>query len=199
MQNDVPFLVPMPSLYIIGGPNGAGKTTLARTLLPEYLKVVNFVNADSIAGGLSAYDPESVAIEAGRIMLRRIHELADAKEDFAFEAILASKYFIQFVQDVKRSGYSVTLIYVWLKSVSLALRRIRHRVAHGGHDVPKDVVRRRYERGMVNLRSSYLPLAEVWYVFDNSAAEPVLVAERQVDSEPVVHLVPVLKKVWEGA
>ena len=189
----------MPSLYIIGGPNGAGKTTLARTLLPEYLKVVNFVNADSIAGGLSAYDPESVAMEAGRIMLRRIHELADAKQDFAFETTLASKYFIQFVQDARRNGYSVTLIYVWLKSVNLALRRIRHRVAQGGHDVPKDVVSRRYDRGMANLRSSYVPLADVWYVFDNSASEPILVAERQMDSEPVVHLAPVWKKLWEGA
>lgn len=189
----------MPSLYIIGGPNGAGKTTLARTLLPEYLKVVNFVNADSIAGGLSAYDPESVALDAGRIMLRRIHELADANEDFAFETTLASKYFIQFVQDVKRRGYSVTLIYVWLKSVNLALRRIRHRVAQGGHDVHKDVVRRRYDRGMVNLRSSFIPLADIWYVFDNSASEPLLVAERQVDHDPVIHLIPVWKKLWEGA
>lgn len=111
----------MPSLYIIGGPNGAGKTTLARTLLPEYLKVVNFVNADSIAGGLSAYDPESVAMEAGRIMLRRVHELADAKQDFACETTLASKCFIQCVQDARRNGYSVTLISVWLKSVNLAL------------------------------------------------------------------------------
>jgi predicted ABC-type ATPase len=189
----------MPTLYIIGGPNGAGKSTLARTLLPEYLKVVNFVNADSIAGGLSAYDPESVAVAAGRIMLRRIHELADANEDFAFETTLASKYFIQFVQDVKKRGYSVTLIYVWLKSVSLAQRRIRHRVAQGGHDIPKDVVRRRYGRGMANLRSSYIPLADVWYVFDNSASEPVLVAERQMDSEPVVHLASVWKKLWESA
>lgn len=189
----------MPSLYIIGGPNGAGKTTLARTLLPEYLKVVNFVNADSIAGGLSAYDPESVAIEAGRIMLRRIHELADASEDFAFETTLASKYFIQFVQDVKKRGYSVTLIYVWVKSVSLAQRRIRHRVAQGGHDIPKDVVRRRYGRGMANLRSSYIPLADVWYVFDNSGSDPVLVAERQVDGEPVLHLASVWKKIWENA
>lgn len=187
----------MPSLYIIGGPNGAGKTTLARTLLPEYLKVVNFVNADSIAGGLSAYDPESVAIEAGRIMLRRIHELADSKQDFAFETTLASKYFIQFVQDVKRNGYSVTLIYVWLKSVNLALRRIRHRVAQGGHDVPKDVVRRRYDRGIANLRSSYIPLADAWYVFDNSAPAPVLVAERQLSSEPVVYQDPIWKKLWE--
>ena len=103
-------------------------------------------------------------------MLRRIHELADSKQDFAFETTLASKYFIQFVQDVKPNGYSVTLIYVWLKSVNLALRRIRHRVSLGGHNIPKDVVRRRYDRGIANLRSSYIPLADAWYVFDNSAS-----------------------------
>lgn len=106
---------------------------------------------------------------------------------------------IQFIRDAKQRGYSVTLIYVWLKSVSLAHRRIRHRVAQGGHDIPKDVVRRRYGRGMANLRSSYIPLADVWYVFDNSGSDPVLVAERQVDGEPVLHLASVWKKIWENA
>ena len=142
----------MPSVYIIGGPNGAGKTTLAQTLLPEYLRVADFVNADQIAGGLSAYDPESVAIEAGRAMLRRIHELADAGRDFAFETTLASRFFVGFFNGLRKQGYSVTLIYVWLRSVNLALRRVRHRVELGGHDVPREVVERRYEQGLGLLR-----------------------------------------------
>jgi predicted ABC-type ATPase len=187
----------MPSVYIIGGPNGAGKTTLAQTLLPEYLRVADFVNADQIAGGLSAYDPESVAIEAGRAMLRRIHELADGGRDFAFETTLASRFFIGFLGQLRKRGYLVTLIYVWLESVNLAMRRVQYRVQLGGHDVPRNVVARRYERGLKLLRTEYVPLADAWYIFDNSGTMPVLVAEQQEGSDKVVYAEAVWKKLWE--
>lgn len=177
----------MKTVYVIGGPNGAGKTTLAQTLLPEYLGVVEFVNADQIAGGLSAFRPDSVSIDAGRVMLRRIYELAGLDQDFAFETTLASRSFAPFLQELKRRGYTVVLIFVWLQSPRLAFRRVRLRASKGGHDVPQEIISRRYDRGLANLRQLYLPLADSWFIFDNSSPEPVLVAERQEGEAAVVH------------
>ena len=82
-----------PLLIVIAGPNGAGKSTTAPSLLRDALQVTEFVNADAVAGGLSAFRPDSVAIPAGRAMLKRIRHLADAGEDFAFETTLASRTF----------------------------------------------------------------------------------------------------------
>lgn len=190
--NSVPFNV-MPDVIVIGGPNGAGKTTLAQTLLPEFLQVTEFVNADHIAGGLSPFKPESVALEAGRAMLRRIHNLAAAGEDFAFETTLASRSFAGFLEGLKRKGYSVTLIYVWLRSPSLAVKRVMLRVRRGGHEVPREVIVRRYHRGLENVRNFYLQVADNWYVYDNSGPRPVLVARRLTSSEPVI----VTESVWK--
>ncbi len=186
----------MKTVYVIGGPNGAGKTTLAQTLLPEYLGVVEFVNADQIAGGLSAFKPESVSIDAARAMLRRIHELAALDQNFGFETTLASRTFAPFLRDLKGKGYILVLIFVYLQSPRLALKRVRLRASKGGHDVPQDIVFRRYERGLANLRQLYLPLADSWFVFDNSSPRPVLVAERQAGEDEVVHNEYVWRKIW---
>jgi predicted ABC-type ATPase len=145
------------------------------------------VNADQIAGGLSAFKPESVSISAGRVMLHRIHELASAGKNFAFETTLASRTFAPFLRELKRTGYTVILIYVWLQSPRLALRRVRLRASKGGHDVPQDIVVRRYGRGLENLRQLYLPLADSWFVFDNSSPRPTLIAERPAGENAVVH------------
>lgn len=186
----------MKSVYVIGGPNGAGKTTLAQTVLPEYLGVVEFVNADQIAGGLSAFRPESVSVSAGRVMLHRIHELASAGENFAFETTLASRTFAPFLRELKRKGYNVILIYVWLHSPRLALRRVRLRASKGGHDVPQDIVVRRYGRGLENLRQLYLPLADSWFVFDNSSPRPILIAECQPGENAVLHNQTIWRKIY---
>jgi predicted ABC-type ATPase len=184
----------MKTVYIIGGSNGAGKTTLAETVLPDYLKVDEFVNADQIAGGMSAFRPETVSIDAGKAMLNRIHELAAAGQDFAFETTLASRTFAPFLQELKSRGYTVILIYVWLRSPRLALRRVRLRAAKGGHDVPEAIVTRRYKRGLENLRKLYLPIADGWFVFDNSAPRPELIAECQAGGDMVVHN----SGIWEN-
>jgi len=177
----------MKTVYILGGSNGAGKTTLAETVLPKYLKVGEFVNADLIAGGMSAFRPESVSMDAGRAMLARIHELSSAGKVFAFVTTLASRTFAPFLKDLKSRGYTVILIYVHLRSPGLALRRVRLRAARGGHDVPETIVRRRYKGGLDNLRKLYLPLADGWFVFDNSTPKPVLIAERQAGGNLEVH------------
>jgi predicted ABC-type ATPase len=165
-----------PVVVVIGGPNGAGKTTSAQLLLPEGLAIRQFVNADTIAAGLSAFDPESVAREAGRIMLRRLRELADQRESFAFESTLASRSFATFLRELKATGYSVRVAYIWLRSPDLSVERVAGRVRRGGHFVPEETVRRRYVRGRANFLELYRPLADSWIVCDNSDTGPMPIA-----------------------
>jgi predicted ABC-type ATPase len=167
----------MPSLYVIGGANGSGKTTLALTLLPRFLQVFEYVNADAIASGLSPLNPASMAMQSGRLMLERLQTLAAAGVDFAFETTLAARTFAQFLDGCKTRGYTINLIYLWLPSADLAVERVAKRVASGGHNIPVEVVRRRYERGLKNLVELYLPIADGWMIFDNSAGEFRLIAE----------------------
>jgi predicted ABC-type ATPase len=167
----------MPNVYTIGGANGSGKTTVALNLLPNILEVFEYVNADAIAAGLSPFNPESMAIMAGRLMLERLQALADSGIDFAFETTLAARTFAHFLRKCKAKGYRVNLIYFWLQSPELAVERVGRRVASGGHFIPEDVIRRRYERGRRNLIELYLPLCDRWIVYDNSEPTLRMVAE----------------------
>lgn len=161
-----------PLVIVIAGPNGAGKSTTAPSLLRDTLQVSEFVNADAIAGGLSAFRPESVAFPAGRAMVERLRHLAKARADFAFETTLASRSFAPWLARLKRSGYDVHVLFLSLESPDLAVNRVAARVRLGGHDVPEGTVRRRYERGLWNLFGLYLALADSWQVFDNSRLGP---------------------------
>ena len=168
-----------PQVVVLGGPNGAGKSTVAPELLRNALGLKEFVNADQIASGLSAFNTEAVAFEAGRIMLRRVHELARERSTFAFESTLASRSFHHFLVQLKADGYRVMLFYVALMSPELAVARVQHRVRMGGHDVPEDIVRRRFHRSLKNLFELYLPIADRWRVFDNSTrTKPSKIAEQ---------------------
>ena len=153
---------------MLAGPNGAGKTTASQRLLTGALAVEEFVNADAIAKGLSAFRPESVAIEAGRIMLARLHELATRRVSFAFETTLASRTFAGWIKELIADGYTFRLIFLWLPSADHALTRVRERVSSGGHDIPEDVVRRRYEAGLRNFFRLYSPISAGWMFVDNS-------------------------------
>ena len=166
-----------PLVVVIAGPNGAGKSTTAPSLLRDALQVSEFVDADAIAGGLSAFRPDTVAIPAGRAMLVRMRQLAEAKMNFAFETTLASRTFVPWLARLKRRGYHVHVLFLWLESPGLAVNRVAARVRLGGHDVPVQTVRRRYERGLRNFFNLYVPLADSWQMFDNSSAgRPRLVA-----------------------
>jgi predicted ABC-type ATPase len=171
----------MPNLYIIAGCNGAGKTTASITILPEILQCNQFVNADYIAYGLSPFNMESVAIEAGRIMLRRIDELLEALEDFAIETTLSTRSYVSLVHRAKRLGYKVSLIYIWLNSPELALRRVGERVRKGGHNIPADVVKRRYFKGINNLFRLFMPICDSWIIADNSLDELATIARNTVE------------------
>lgn len=164
------------NLYIIAGCNGAGKTTASFTVLPEILNCFEFVNADEIAKGLSPFQPEKVAFEAGRIMLHRIDELFRAGVDFAFETTLATKSYKEKVVYAQDLGYKVTLLFFWLPNVELAIDRVKKRVEAGGHNIPIDVIRRRYKNGISNFFTIYLPICDEVILVDNSSTKYDLIA-----------------------
>jgi predicted ABC-type ATPase len=136
-----------PKLYIISGPNGAGKTTFAKEFLPDYVDCLEFVNADLIASGLSPFSPESAAIRAGRLMLERIHLLANRRIDFGFETTLSGKGYLRLLRGLKDRGYRISLFFLWVNNIEIALARIADRVRRGGHNVPEEIVRSRFHRG----------------------------------------------------
>lgn len=166
------------NLYIIAGCNGAGKTTASFTILPDILECKEFVNADEIAKGLSPFQPEKVAFEAGRIMLNRIDDLFTNNENFAFETTLATKTYRQKILSAKRNAYNTTLLFFWLKNVELAKERVKIRVREGGHNIPEDVIERRYVNGIKNLFQIYLDIVDQVLIFDNSEGKPILIAEK---------------------
>jgi predicted ABC-type ATPase len=166
-----------PHVVVVAGPNGAGKSTAAPFLLRDRLRVAEFVNADTIASGLSAFQPESVAVRAGRIMMERLRQLAAERVDFAFETTLASRSFAPWLAEIKQQGYQLHVLFLWLASADLALSRVADRRRLGGHSVPESTVRRRYDRGLRNFLNLYMPLADSWHLFDNtSRTGPRLIA-----------------------
>jgi predicted ABC-type ATPase len=174
-------------LYIIAGCNGAGKTTASFNILPNILNCREFVNADEIARGLSPFQPEMVGIEAGRIMLKRIDELLDSKQDFSFETTLATKSFVHTVSKAQIKGYFVILIFIWLESPELAKDRVRKRVAEGGHNIDSEVIERRYRAGIKNLFEIYCNKVDSLLVYDNSSIESELICEKELQNDFVIH------------
>jgi predicted ABC-type ATPase len=176
----------MANLYIIAGCNGAGKTTASYTILPEMLNCKEFVNADSIAAGLSPFKPESVAFEAGRIMLQRIHQLINEKTDFGFETTLAAKSYISLINSAREAGYEITLLYFWLSSPEFAMSRVADRVKNGGHNISTDIIERRYYRGISNLLKLYIPVCDNWIIINNTDAVSEVVAQGAIKMEKAI-------------
>jgi predicted ABC-type ATPase len=165
----------MPRVVILGGVNGAGKSTVAKKVL-NALKIPTFVNADDIARGLNAQNPEAVAFQAGRIMLNWVHQLADEHKDFAFETTLAARTYASWLKSLKVVGYHLTIIYCWLPSSDVAVARVRQRVIDGGHNIPERDIRRRYGRSVNNFLTLYRPIADYWELHDNTRPQRNLVA-----------------------
>ena len=166
-------------LYIIAGCNGAGKTTASFTILPEVLDCKEFINADEIAKGLSPFQPENVAMQAGRIMLARMDELLQKGETFAFETTLATKSYKQKIEWAQANGYEVTLLFFWLDSPNMAKKRVAQRVAEGGHSIPSETIERRYYNGIANLFAIYIDMVDICYIFDNSEGRKELIAQKE--------------------
>jgi predicted ABC-type ATPase len=159
-----------PRAIIIAGPNGAGKTTFATEYLPNEGDCLRYANANLIARGLSPFDPDLAAVVAGRLLLELIDDYAAAGDDFAFETTLSGRTYARRIQGWRSSGYYVRLIFLWLPSVEIAVRRVRQRVAQGGHNVPENVIRRRFASGL----AIYKPLVNEWRMYDNSGVVPRL-------------------------
>lgn len=151
-------------LYIIAGCNGAGKTTASYTILPKIIECKEFVNADEIAKGLSPFQPDRVSFEAGRIMLKRVDELLNKKENFALETTLATKSYKDKIKLAQKRGFTVTLLFFWLESIELAKERVKTRVREGGHNIPEDIIERRYFNGIANLFEIYLKFIQILWI-----------------------------------
>jgi len=184
-----------PLFIILSGPNGSGKSTSAPSLLQGTLGVSEFVNADVIARGISGFDPEKAAIQAGRVMIQRLYHLSNHKMNFAFETTLASRSLVNQVERLKELfGYHSHLIYLWLNSPDLALERVAERVRLGGHDIPEDVIRRRYKAGLKNFFNLYCDLCDGWHFYDNSSSGfPVMIAKRDTPNGVIVYN----KDLWD--
>lgn len=188
------------NLYIISGCNGAGKTTASFTVLPEILQCREFVNADEIAKGLSPFNPESVAIEAGRLMLKRIDELLERDETFSIETTLATKSYINLVRRAQAKGYRVHLIFFWLETSELAVQRVAERVSKGGHNIPTEVIHRGYVAGIRNLFKTFMSEVDLWMIYDNSRTPRTFVAKggRATDVEIVSEMIYNKIKAYVG-
>ena len=177
----------LPKLYIIAGCNGAGKTTASFTILPEILGCKEFINADEIAKGLSPFQPESVAVQAGRIMLTRMDELLQKGETFAFETTLATKSYKQKIEWAQANDYEVTLLFFWLDSPNIAKKRVAQRVAEGGHNIPLETIERRYYNGIANLFTIYIDMVDICYIFDNSEGERTPIAKKYKGGKEIIY------------
>lgn len=166
----------MKNLYIIAGCNGAGKTTASYTVLPEMLGCREFVNADEIARGLSPFNPEGAAIQAGRLMIERVLQLMKDGQDFAFETTLATRSYIKLIKQAQSVGYFVTLLFFSLPTPEQAVQRVARRVSQGGHNIPLDVIYRRYEAGLKNFFQLYMPVVDFWALYDNNTCPTLRIA-----------------------
>ena len=164
-------------IIIIAGPNGAGKTTFANEFLPNEADCINFVNADLIAAGIAPYSPESAAFKAGRIMLREIDGYFQQQESFAFETTLSGRHYATRIPFWRESGYKVILLFLKLDTEEMAIARVQQRVLAGGHDIPQDIIRRRFQSGLSNFHKVYTPLVDEWRLYNNSGESPELLEE----------------------
>lgn len=171
----------MKNIYIIAGPNGAGKTTASYTILPEIFNCDEFVNADEIAKGLSPFNPDAVAIQSGRMMLQRINYLLANDKSFALETTLSTKSYASLIKKAKSKGYKITLLFLSLDSIELAINRVSIRVKEGGHNIPTDVIRRRFIKGLKNLFNLYLPIVDRWLLINNSEKEFTTIARGSIN------------------
>ena len=187
-----------PNVIILAGPNGAGKSTISNSLIRVQFGCAHYVNADTIARGLSAFNVEAMALKAGRIMLQHLHDLAESRADFAFETTLASKTFAPWIAELKTKGYQFHLVYLWLSSADMAMRRVRRRVSEGGHNIPEETIRRRYQRGVDNFFNLYRPLANVWSFYDHSDPDQSRLIAEMRDTIETVHDSELWRQILSG-
>ncbi|MEW6208566.1 MAG: zeta toxin family protein [Acidobacteriota bacterium] len=188
-----------PKIIAIAGPNGAGKSTLAPFLLRDAFGVMDYVNADTIAEGLSAFGPQGAAIEAGRVMLRRMQNLIEQRRTFAFESTLSGRTPARWIERAKREGFEFHLLFLWLESEELAVERVAARVRRGGRNVPEPAIRRRHRLGVRNFFERYQRRADEWVVLDTSLSNTDLIAVGRSSNVSIIHRPDKWQKICEAA
>ena len=188
----------MPNLYIISGCNGSGKTTASYTVLPEMLGCTQFVNSDEFAKSFSPFDPSAASISAGRFMLLKIRYLLRRKEDFCIETTLATRSLMRTIEEAKDNGYGITLLYFWIHSPELAVKRVKDRVEAGGHSIPEHVIRRRYDMGLRYFFNDYMCVSDRWILVDSSQNPFRIIAEGDRDHRDVKDP-EVFERIWNTA
>ena len=171
-----------PTIYVVAGPNGAGKTTFAMSYLNEYAGCREFINADLIAAGLSPFNPDSQAFVAGRLMLQRMDALSNQRESFAIETTLAGRGYARRLKRLKDElGYIIELIFVWLPNANFAIDRVANRVRQGGHSIPEQVIRRRFDQGTRNFAIHYAPIVDRWAILDGTWYPPRPIMTNEIE------------------
>ncbi len=179
--------IEQPTVYIIAGPNGAGKTTFATTFLPDFVNCQEFLNADLIAAGLSPFAPETQSINAGKLMLLQIKELTKKRVNFGFETTLSGRSYIKLLREMKADGYRIELFFLWIPSEEIAVNRVANRVRQGGHNIPEQVIRRRYQLGQLNLLNLYYSLLDTCWLYDASTLPPIVASKVKDGSITIFH------------
>ena len=164
------------TILIIAGPNGAGKTTFAREFLRHEAGFTAFVNADLIAEGLNPIQPEDAAFAAGRMMLDLIRNYVSAVRSFAFETTLSGRAYARMIPQWRAQGYRVRLFFLRLPTPEMAVARVQKRVATGGHSIPEETIRRRFDAGLRNFERIYRALVDEWALYDGASSPPRLLA-----------------------
>lgn len=182
-------------MLIIAGPNGAGKTSAALTLLSncDSVNIFEFINADEIAKSLAPLHPESMALTASKLMVRRLRDLLEAGNNFAFETTGAGTNYLKYIKQGLASGYEINIVYLWLASPELAVKRVAQRVAEGGHHIPEEIIRRRYFLGLKNVIHEYLPLAHIALLLDNSSKSQKIIAQKRMRKQIEI----VNRDIWD--
>lgn len=184
------------SIFIIAGPNGAGKTTTALSVFPSFTEVYEFINADEIARGLAPLHPESMALMASKLMIKRLQDLLKAEKSFAFETTASGRNYIKYLNEAREKKYEIHLMYLWLNNDNLAVERVAKRVAQGGHHIPEETIRKRYSLGIINIIKYYLPLAYSAVFLDNSNFESQeVIAEKKVNDNLRIGNVEIWNKI----
>ena len=166
-----------PTIYVIAGPNGAGKTTFATQFLPDFVQCREFLNADLIAAGLAPLAPETQNVRAGRLLLERMTDLTDKREDFGFETTLSGRSYVRMFRKMREGGYRIELFFLWLPSADIAVSRVANRVRQGGHNIPEIDIRRRYTAGQRNFFRLYQDAIDGWHLYDATKPTPSLIAQ----------------------
>lgn len=162
-------------IKIVAGPNGSGKTTFAETFIVSSKPTTPFLNPDLIASGFDTNNSEKASFQAGRVLLTEIKEKISKGESFSFESTLSGLTYANILKEAKLQGYKIQIYFIFLKKVSLNISRIKKRVSLGGHHIPTSTVRRRQLRCFENFWQIYRPLADKWFVLDNSLVKPKLI------------------------